>query len=88
MLSGFCGYGYGAIDIWLYRSKYDVNRDSHDGVDKITKADKQVRWSKSLEFPSAIQMGYMKRFFSSFDWWRMTPILGNDNGDFASQCDA
>ncbi len=87
-LSGFCGYGYGAIDMWLYLSNYDVKRDSHDGVEKITVADKAVHWSTAIEFPSAIQMGHMKKFFTSFDWWRLAPILGEKNGDFLPKCDA
>lgn len=88
LLSGFCGYGYGAADMWLYRSTYDMHKDSHDGVENITVADKAVRWSTAIEFPSAIQMGHMKRFFMSFDWWRMEPILGRNNGVFAPESHA
>jgi len=76
-LSGMFGYGYGAIDIWLYQSTYDVNRGSHDGVDAITPADKQVPWCVSVEFPSALQMAHMKKFFTSFDWWNLKPGFGD-----------
>jgi len=75
-LSGFCGYGYGAIDQWLYQSTYDVDKDSHDGVEKISTADKLVPWGKSIEFPSAIQMGYLKAFFTALPWWELQPDLG------------
>lgn len=87
-LNGFFGYGYGAIDMWLYLSTYDINKKSHDGVDEISIADKAVHWSKAVEFPSAIQMGYMKNFFTSFKWWKMTPIFGGNNGDFKPETDS
>ncbi len=76
-LSGMFGYGYGAIDIWLYLSTYDVKSTSRDGVDTITPADKQVPWCKSVEFPSALQMAHLKKFFTSFDWWNLKPGFGD-----------
>ena len=76
-LSGMFGYGYGAIDIWLYLSTYDVKTTSNDGVEKITPADKQVPWCKSVEFPSALQMAHMRKFFTSFDWWNLKPGFGD-----------
>ena len=75
-LSGFCGYGYGAIDMWLYKSTYDINRPSNDGVETITVADKAVPWSQSIDFPSARQMGYLRRFFEGMAWWRLVPDIG------------
>ncbi len=30
-------------------------------------------WCKSVEFPSALQMAHMKKFFTSFDWWNLRP---------------
>ena len=72
-LSGMCGYGYGAIDIWLYQSKYDIKKDSHDGVETITVADKLLPWSVSVEFESARQVGYMRRFFEKIPWWTLKP---------------
>ena len=76
-LCGLFGYGYGAIDIWLYQSKYDVKRASHDGVDRISIEDKQVPWCESVEFPSALQMAHFKKFFTSFDWWNLKPGFGD-----------
>ncbi len=75
-LNGFCGYGYGAIDMWLYKSTYDINRESHDGVDKITVADKAVPWCQAIEFPSAKHVGLMRRFFEKLPWWELKPDLG------------
>ena len=74
-LNGFRGYGYGAIDQWLYQSTYDIKKDSHDGYEKISKEDKQVPWCKSLEFPSATQVCLMRRFFEELPWWELEPDL-------------
>ncbi len=72
-LNGMFGHGYGAIDIWFYKSKYDIDKTSNDGVDEITPDDKQKKWSESVEFESAYQMCYMKEFFEKLQWWRLTP---------------
>ena len=72
-LSGMYGYGYGAIDIWLYKSSYNIDAESNDGIETITKADKKVEWSESIEFESGYQVGYMKQFFSYLDWWKLIP---------------
>ena len=72
-LNGMFGHGYGAIDIWLYKSKYDIDRTSNDGVDEITPADKQLKWSDSVHFESAYQMGYMRSFFEKIEWHKLVP---------------
>ncbi len=72
-LNGLYGYGYGAIDIWLYKSTYDIHRESNDGYGVITPEDKQVYWSKSVEFETAKQMTYMKDFFTKLEWWKLQP---------------
>ncbi len=78
-LNGMYGYGYGAVDMWLYKSEYDTDTTSNDGVDKITPEDKAKHWSESVEFESAYQMGYMRQFFESFNWWELTPDFDNKN---------
>ena len=77
-LSGFCGYGYGAIDMWLYKSTYNTTVPSFDGVDTISVADKAVPWCDAVEFESAGQMAYLRNFMESFDWWNLSPILNGD----------
>lgn len=84
-LSGFFGYGYGAIDIWLYQGRYDIEKETFDGVEHVTPEDKLRPWSESIEYPSAIQMGYLRSFMESFDWWNLVPVLP---GDKAFQADA
>ena len=76
-LNGMYGYGYGAIDIWLCQSTYDINTTSNDGIDTITPADKAVPWTQSLYFATAGQMGHMRTFFEGMEWWELTPRFGS-----------
>ena len=78
-LSGFFGYGYGAIDIWLYQSNYDLTEETFDGVEHVTPEDKLKPWSESIEYPSALQMRYLRSFMESFDWWNLVPVLKDEN---------
>ncbi|MDR2686581.1 MAG: glycoside hydrolase family 140 protein, partial [Oscillospiraceae bacterium] len=76
-LNGMYGYGYGAIDIWLYQSAYDIDTTSSDGIDTITPADKAVPWTQSLYFETAGQLGHMKRFLQGLAWWELEPRFGS-----------
>ncbi len=78
-LSGFFGYGYGAIDMWLYMSTYDIGQPSNDGIQEISIEDKKRPWSEALEYPSAHQMIHLRRFLESMEWWKLTPVLPRDS---------
>ena len=77
-LSGFCGYGYGAIDIWYYQSSFDAAGPSSDEVETISVEDKATPWCVSLEFPSALQMRHLRSLLESFDWWNLVPVIPGD----------
>lgn len=73
-LSGMFGYGWGAHDTWSYLNIYDEQNNSSDGVDTITSEEKiNATWRDALEYPCSYQVGYMKEFFTSFDWWNLIP---------------
>lgn len=77
-LSGMFGYGWGAHDTWSYLNTYDEDKTSDDGIDTITSEEKiNATWQDALEYPSSYQMGYMKSFFTSFDWWTLIPRFNN-----------
>lgn len=77
-LSGMFGYGWGAHDTWSYLNTYDEANNSSDGVDTITSAEKiNATWQDALEYPSSYQVGYMKSFFTCFDWWNLIPRFNN-----------
>ena len=72
-LNGMCGHGYGAIDIWLYNSNYQMDEGwVVDGI-PITYEDKHTKWDVSLEFPTGYQMGYIHDFFDQIEWWKLIP---------------
>ncbi len=81
-LNGMYGYGYGAEDIWLYKSSYDMDTDSTQQGITVTKEDKQVHWGTAVDFESAWQVGYMGDFFSNLEWWKLTPRF-NDRDWFS-----
>ena len=78
-LNGMFGHGYGAIDIWLYNSTYNMDIETTRDNITITVEDKKTKWNESLEFKSAYQMGYMRKFFETFDWWNLVPIFDDEN---------
>jgi hypothetical protein len=72
-LNGMFGSGYGAEDIWLYNSTYDIDKPTErDGI-VITVADKQIKWHESVNLNSAYQVGYMHKFFNLIEWWTLIP---------------
>ncbi len=72
-LNGMYGYGYGAADIWLYNSTYNMDvPTTRDGI-TITVEMKHTKWPESLEFETAYQMGYMKDFLTKNQWWELAP---------------
>lgn len=79
-LNGMCGYGYGVGDIWFYKSTYEMNKD-HVGEETILKEDKQVIWGDMVNNPNSVMLGYMKNFFTSFEWWNLKPCF-DDNKIF------
>jgi hypothetical protein len=76
-LNGMYGHGYGAVDIWLYKSSYDIENDTvRDGI-TITTTDKATKWGTSVELPAGYQMGYMKEFLEKYEWWNLIPAFDN-----------
>ncbi|MBP5662319.1 MAG: DUF4038 domain-containing protein [Clostridia bacterium] len=79
-LNGMYGYGWGGNGTWRYGKTYGTDADSSDGVDTVTKAQKQsAAWKDSLAYPSARQAGYMRTFFeeSVDDWYNLIPRFGS-----------
>ena len=87
-LGGVYGYAWGGQDTWSYLNTYNESVDSSDGVDTITSAEKKAAtWEDSLAYPSAYQVGYMRKFFEgkiddgnggytglkSGRWWELIP---------------
>jgi len=68
-LSGFYGFGYGVAGIW-------DDSYSCDPPDRGTTYDKNCHvWYDALVRPSGHQMGYMRAFFETLDWWKLVPVF-------------
>ncbi|MBR2861705.1 MAG: DUF4038 domain-containing protein [Clostridia bacterium] len=78
-LSGSFGYGYGAQDIWAYKSDYSTAGNSFDGRDTVTVADKSINWPEAVELESGYQVGYMRQFFEKLEWWKLVPDFDTQN---------
>ena len=79
-LNGMFGHGYGATDIWLYDSKFDMDKDTVRGSVTVTVEQKKTKWTTSVDFPSARELGvHMKSFFTSLEWWKLTPRFDDPN---------
>jgi hypothetical protein len=73
-LNGMFGQGYGAIDIWFHNSNYDMDKDTVRGPVTITVEQKKTKWTTSVDFPAATELGvHMKKFFTAIEWWKLTP---------------
>lgn len=77
-LNGFCGYGYGAADIWLYNGRYEMDKTSRDGYEEITPEDKKIKWYDAVDLPSAQQMKHLRRFLERLPWWELEPDMGRE----------
>jgi hypothetical protein len=64
MQSGCCGYTYGAQGSW---------NNSWDYGDFETVWG-TLPWFAGVELSGGEQMGYMRRFYESFRWWKMRPV--------------
>ena len=77
-LNGMYGYGWGAHDTWSYLNIFDEENDSSDGVDTITSEEKiNATWQDSLGYESSYQVGYMREFFETTEWYNLIPRFDN-----------
>ncbi len=73
-LSGMCGHGYGAEDMWYYINTYATDHDSFDGIENVTSEKKKtVLWSELIHAPITNELGYLKKFLEDVCWWKLIP---------------
>ena len=57
-----------------------MEKDSVRGTVTITIEQKKTKWTTSVNFPSATELGvYMKNFLTSLEWWKLTPRFDDQN---------
>ena len=79
-LSGMCGHGYGAEDMWYYINTYATDDDSFDGIETVTSEKKKtVLWSELIHAPITNELAYLKKFLEDVCWWKLVPDYENGN---------
>lgn len=66
MQQGCTGVIYGAHGLWYPTQREDDQTFWKDWG-------KSVPWWEALELPGGYQMGYLKRFYESIEWWKLQP---------------
>ena len=82
-LNGMYGYGYGSAKIWSANETPGIwagaiQQKIDDGLEQLTYQDMDISWQESLNLPAAAQLGYMKQFFSQYEWWNLTPCFSSN----------
>lgn len=65
---GACGHTYGANGIWQLNDK-----DCPYGVSPHGAQWGDTPWQQAYQLPGSRQIGLIKRYWTSFDWWRFEP---------------
>lgn len=66
---GMCGFGYGANGIW--NDLYDYA--TSDWGTAYYMPGSYLKWFDGANLPGATQLTYLKNFYTSLDWWNLTP---------------
>ncbi len=74
-LNGMYGHGYGVVDMWLYKSTYDIKNPTYrDGLTMSVEG-KMLHWSETINLPGGIAMVYLKKFLEKLEWWKLEPCF-------------
>ena len=77
-LNGLYGYGYGAQDMWYYKSTYESKQDTNNGRELITVEDKKIHWCDLIHNDTSKQLGtYFRKFMEDIKWWKLIPRFDN-----------
>lgn len=77
-LSGMRGASWGAHPTWLFNSTADMYGDTDDSVDLVRVEEKKdITWETALDMPSSYQLGYMRQFMESIEWYDLIPRFNN-----------
>lgn len=82
---GMCGYGYGANGVW--NDLYDYA--TSDWGTAYWMPGSYLKWYDGANLPGAVQLTYLKNFYTTLDWWNLTPRFNNQVwGNFANPNDS
>ncbi len=80
------GHGYGATDMWYYKSNYQLGDDAFDGIETIpAKTREETTWADLVDAPIATELRYIRGFMEAVGWWKLTPDFDYGNAFKANQ---
>ncbi|MBC7510153.1 MAG: discoidin domain-containing protein [Ferruginibacter sp.] len=65
--SGMYGYGYGANGVWN-----DLYTTTDNGTAYL-QPQSYTNWYDGANLPAAAQLTFLKNFYTSLEWWKLTP---------------
>lgn len=68
MLSGACGYSYGANGVWQFNSRENVYGPSPHGATWGN-----TPWEEAYQLPGSRQVGLGKKLLERYRWWEFQP---------------
>ena len=79
---GMYGYGYGANGIW--NDIYSKPGEAPDFGTAYQMPAHYFWWRDGADLQTGNQLGYFKTFYSSLEWWKLTPRFDDNSwGSFA-----
>jgi len=68
ILSGCCGYTYGADGVFQVNTRTELfGPSAHGGIYS------EIPWNEAYQFPGSMQVGIAKKFLTRYPWWEMEP---------------
>jgi len=78
------GITYGANGIWPWLREGEKILNHSNLLKEKEDGSYYHPWHESIKLPGSVQIGYLAKFFKSFEWWRLRPapeILVHQPGD-------
>ena len=75
-MNGQVGYGYGVQPIWsIFWAQNGIT--DFTGKDESGEFKMDANWLEGLYADAGKQVGYIKRFLSEYEWWKLVPCFDN-----------
>ena len=73
MMSGACGYTYGAAGLWQMNSGAEQFGGPTPAA--VSRIHEDTTWEEAARYPGAVQVGRSARLLQRYEWWRFEPHL-------------
>ncbi len=73
-MNGQVGYGYGVQPIWSIFWSGDSS-NNWTGSDERGEFKRDANWLEGLQSEAGLQVTYIKKFLSAYEWWNLAPCF-------------